>query len=52
MLLLSQGFLYLDQFDFDKSFHIGRTELSQAMDDPDREKQRKKPWIMGLSLLR
>lgn len=34
MLLLSQGFLYLDLFDFDKTFHRGRTELSQVMDDP------------------
>lgn len=41
MLLLSQGFLYMDQFVFDKSFHISRTELSQVMDDPDKEKRRK-----------
>jgi hypothetical protein len=29
-----QGFLRLDQFDVDKSFHISRTELSQVLDDP------------------
>lgn len=43
MLLLSQGFLYLDRSAFDTAFHISRTELSQVVDDPVEEKRRKKP---------
>lgn len=43
MLLLSQGFLYLNRFAFDKAFHTGRTELSQVMDGPVGLKIRTKP---------